>query len=392
MQYHNIQGLNLSALGMGNMRLPTTADGKIDHDKAREIIQYAYDHGVNYFDTAFSYHNGESEPVLGEILKQYPRESFYLATKMPGHEINPNFQPRPIFFEQLRRCQVDYFDFYLLHNVYDKSAAVYLDENLGIVPFLLEQKKAGKIRHLGFSTHASLEVLRNFLDRYDGVFEFVQIQLNYLDWTLQNAKATYELLRERNLPIIVMEPCRGGKLATLPEAQSQKLKAFRPDASDASWAFRWLQGLPGVEVVLSGMSNMEQVVDNVATFSDQKLLSAEERACLDSIASEMLKNLIPCTSCRYCCKSCPQELDIPRLISLYSDCSLGNVLTPSMQVDSLPEDKQPAACIACGNCKQVCPQGIDVPEVLQKFAQFLTEIPHWDEISKERAKQHVYES
>ncbi|MEA4964271.1 MAG: aldo/keto reductase [Oscillospiraceae bacterium] len=391
MQYRSFQGLTLSRLGMGNMRLPTTADGQVDLEKARAILEYAYQHGVNYFDTAYSYHGGQSEPVVGEILKQFPRDTWYLATKMPGHEINPNFQPKPIFAEQLRRCQVDYFDFYLLHNVYDKSVEVYSDESLGIIPFLQEQKKEGTIRHFGFSTHASLDVLRRFLDRYDGVFEFVQMQLNYLDWTLQNAEATYALLRERNLPVIVMEPCRGGKLAKLPEDAEQKLRAFRPDDSDASWAFRWLQEKEGVQIVLSGMSTMEQIRENVRTFSEEKPLTEEERACLEGITGEMLKNLIPCTACRYCCKSCPQELNIPRLISLYSDFVLGNTLTSSMLVDSLPEDKQPQACIGCGNCRQVCPQGIDVPDIMKKFAELLRGIPHWTEISKERAKLHVYE-
>ncbi len=389
MQYKTFQNLSISRLGMGNMRLPTLPDGKtVDEKKTRALLTYAYKHGVNYFDTAYSYHGGQSEPVVSKILRDFPRDTWYLASKMPGHEINPHFNPKAIFEEQLRRCQVDYFDFYLLHNVYERSVETYTDPKIGIVDYLLEQKAQGRIRHLGFSSHATTETLRRFLDRYDGIFEFVQIQLNYLDWTLQDAKGKYELLQERGLPIIVMEPCRGGKLAKLPADDEAALRALRPDASIASWAFRWLQDLSGVQIVLSGMTEMPQMVDNVETFSSSAPLSAEEQALLSSIAAKMM-NLLPCTGCRYCCSSCPQELNIPYLLSLYSDAALGSTMTPGMLVDSLPEGKKPADCLGCGNCKQVCPQNIDVPEALHKFSELLAAAPSWESISKERAKLHA---
>lgn len=389
MQYKTFQNLSISRLGMGNMRLPTLPDGKtVDEKKTRALLTYAYEHGVNYFDTAYSYHGGQSEPVVSKILRDFPRDTWYLASKMPGHEINPHFNPKAIFEEQLRRCQVDYFDFYLLHNVYERSVETYTDPKIGIVNYLLEQKAQGRIRHLGFSSHATTETLRRFLDRHDGIFEFVQIQLNYLDWTLQDAKGKYELLQERGLPIIVMEPCRGGKLAKLPADDEAALRALRPDASIASWAFRWLQDLSGVQIVLSGMTEMPQMVDNVETFSSSAPLSAEEQALLSSIAAKMM-NLLPCTGCRYCCSSCPQELNIPYLLSLYSDAALGSTMTPGMLVDSLPEGKKPADCLGCGNCKQVCPQNIDVPEALHKFSELLAAAPSWESISKERAKLHA---
>ena len=388
MLYKAFQDLKLSCLGMGNMRLPTLPDGHtVDKDKTRAMLEYAYHHGVNYFDTAYSYHGGQSEPVVGEILEQFPRDTWYIASKMPGHEINPHFNPKAIFEEQLRRCRVDYVDLYLLHNVCELSMPVYENDEFRILDYLLEQKAAGRIRHLGFSTHASVETLQDYLDRHPGVFEFVQIQLNYLDWDLQDAKAKYELLTERGLPIIVMEPCRGGKLASLPAEDEEKLRAFRPDASIASWAFRWLQSLPNVQVVLSGMTNMEQMQDNVRTFSGEAPLSDAELECLRGIAAKMM-NLLPCTGCRYCCHSCPQELNIPELLSLYNDAALGATNTASMYVDSLPEDKQPKSCLACGNCKQVCPQGIDVPAILAKLAGILDKAPHWADISRERAKLH----
>ena len=388
MQYKAFQDLKISCLGMGNMRLPLMEDGKtVDKEKTREMLTYAYEHGVNYFDTAYSYHGGQSEPVVGEILKDFPRDTWLLASKMPGHEINPNFNPRAIFEEQLRRCQVDHFDFYMLHNVYERSMELYLDPKVGIVDYLLEQKKLGRIRHLGISTHATVKGLEKVLDHYDGIFEFVQIQLNYLDWELQDAKGKYELLTKRGLPIIVMEPVRGGKLASFPAEDEAKLRAFRPDATIASWAFRWLQALPNVQIVLSGMSNMNHVRDNVETFSTNAPLSADEFACLDVIAKKKM-NLLPCTSCRYCCKECPQGLDIPYLLSLYSDAALGSVTTPSQLVDSLPADKKPQNCIGCGNCTQVCPQNIEIPGYIAKFNDILARAPKWEDICRERAKLH----
>lgn len=386
MQYKAFKDLNLSRLGMGIMRLPTHPDGSIDDEKARELVVHAYRSGINYFDTAYSYHGGKSEAFIGKVLQEFPRDTWHLASKMPGHEIRPNLDPKAIFEEQLCRCQVDYFDFYLLHNVYEKSIEVYTDPKLGIVDYLREQKAEGRIRHLGFSSHATVPALREFLDRYDGVFEFVQIQLNYLDWILQDAKGKYELLTERNLPIIVMEPCRGGKLASLSPAEEVKLRSLRPNDSIASWAFRWLKSLPNVQVVLSGMSSIGQLQDNVQTFSDQSLLTDAEQQCLSEVADGMM-NLLPCTGCRYCCNSCPQGLDIPHLLSLYSDAALGSVLTPSMTVDAMPVDKQPGSCIGCGNCRKVCPQGIDVPETLKKFQEILDSNPHWADISRERAEQ-----
>ena len=380
--------LQLSCLGMGNMRLPTLPDGKVDRETTRKMLEYAYAHGVNYYDTAYSYHGGESEPVVGEIMAQYPRDTWYLASKMPGHELNPNFNPPAIFEEQLRRCKVDYFDFYLLHNVCELSLPVYNNEKFRIVDYLLEQKKLGRIRYLGFSTHANLENLREFLDRHEGIFDFVQIQLNYLDWVMQQGKEKYELLTERGLPIIIMEPVRGGKLANLDEKAAAVLKGFRPDASIASWAFRWLQQLPNVQVVLSGMTTPEQMEDNVKTFSSEAPLSEEEQAALAAIAADML-NLLPCTACRYCCKDCPQQFNIPDLLARYSEAKLGNANGVCMYIDSLPEDKQPKSCVQCGNCARACPQGIDVPAILAEFTDILSKMTHWDEISRQRAKLHV---
>ena len=387
MLYKPFQDLELSCLGMGNMRLPTVGErGPIDEDKAREIIEYAYEHGVNYFDTAYRYHGGASEPFVGKVLSQYPRDTWYLASKMPGHMMNYRdgklgFQGylageevrsiAAVFEDQLERCAVDYFDFYLLHNVCETSFDFYTNEELGVVPYLLEQKKAGRIRHLGFSAHGRAETIARFLDRYPGIFEFVQIQLNYLDWDLQDAGRKYQLLEERHIPVVVMEPVRGGSLANLKPACEAMLREARPGDPAAAWAFRFLQSLPGVQVVLSGMSTLEQLKENIALFSKDDPATEEDKALLRKVVAAMA-DMVPCTACRYCCEACPQGLDIPKLISMYNEVNYsGSLGTLNFTLNAMKEEELPSACLSCGACQSLCPQNIPIPEVLQKFSQAL---------------------
>jgi len=381
--YKQFQDLQLSTLGMGNMRLPIAGQkGPIDREKAREIIAYAYQNGVNYFDTAYRYHDGESEEVVGEALKAFPRDTWYLATKMPGHMMNfqngkLGFQgylagleissPAAIFEEQLKKCGVEYFDFYLLHNLNETSYDLYTNEDLGMVEYLLEEKKAGRIRHLGFSTHARPETIERFLNRYD-CFEFAQIQLNYLDWTLQDAKRKYEILVEHNLPVIVMEPCRGGRLTNLDPQTTAMLKEARPNDSIASWAFRFLQNLPGVQVTLSGMSTMEQLKDNLGTFSQPTEWTREDAALINQVVATLV-NLVPCTACRYCCEACPQGLDIPKLISIYNEMSFDASPGLNFTLASLTPQEMPMNCIGCGACKALCPQEIEIPEIMTNLSE-----------------------
>ncbi|MFP3090734.1 aldo/keto reductase [Treponema sp. TIM-1] len=371
------------------MRLPKTGEGeKIDEPKAREIIEYAYEQGVNYFDTAYRYHAGESELFLGKVLKEYPRDSFYLASKFPGHMMEkadngklkftgllashpPVNSLTEVFDAQLEKCGVDYFDFYLLHNVCETAWEFYTDEKIGCIRYLLEQKQKGRIGHLGFSAHARAETIETFLDKYD-CFEFAQIQLNYLDWTMQDAKKKYEIITSRGIPVWVMEPCRGGKLASLNDGLNALLKEKRPHDSIASWAFRFLQSLPNVQVVLSGMTTLEQLKDNIKNFSKNNPVTQAERELLFTIAGK-LADMVPCTACRYCCEDCPQSLDIPKLISLYNEHTYGK--TANLPFTTLPftmgamkPEELPSACIACGSCAKVCPQNIDIPGVLRKFA------------------------
>ncbi|MBQ3357127.1 MAG: aldo/keto reductase [Oscillospiraceae bacterium] len=383
MLYSDFQDLKLSRLGFGTMRLPQREDGSIDEDKTREMVRFAIEHGVNYFDTAYPYHGGKSELVIGKLLGEYPRESFYLADKYPGHQISASYDPAATFEEQLQKCGVDYFDFYLLHNVCEKSYGVYTDPKWGIIDYFAEQKRRGRIRHLGFSSHAGIENLREFLDRYGELMEFCQIQLNYLDWTLQDAKTKVELLTERNIPVWVMEPVRGGKLAKLPQAGEDALKRLRPDESPAAWCFRWLADIPQVKVILSGMSSLAQMQENICTMSAEKPLNAEERQTLSDIA-DGLTRCVPCTGCRYCCDGCPMGLDIPMLLASYNDAKFAPNFTVGMRLDSLPEEQRPTACVGCGACAQICPQKIDIPGVMQDFAEIMKTLPDWTAICRER--------
>lgn len=378
MIYKNFQDLKLSSLGLGSMRLPlkdANDDSSVDVEETQKMVDYAIEHGINYFDTAWGYHNGESEKVIGKALSKYPRESFYLATKFPGYDLSNMDKVKEIFEKQLEKCGVEYFDFYLFHNVYEKNVDEYLNEKHGILEYLLEQKKNGRIKHLGFSAHGSLDVMKKFLDKYGKYMEFCQIQLNYLDYKFQDAKAKVDLLKEYNLPIWVMEPLRGGRLSKLTDAQEAKLKELRPDETPTSWAFRFLQSIPEVTMILSGMSSMEQLTSNIETFSEEKPLNEEEKKALMYIADEMLKvKTLPCTACHYCVSHCPKGLNIPYLLSLYNEHIFtgGGFIAP-MAISALPEDKRPSSCIGCKSCERVCPQQIEVSKAMKDFAKLVGE-------------------
>ena len=371
MIYKDFQQEKLSALGMGAMRLPVIDgdDANIDEAAAAEMVDYAMKHGVNYYDTAWGYHNGNSELVMGKALARHPREKFYLATKFPGYDLSNMGKVEEIFEKQLEKCQVEYFDFYLFHNVCEMNIDAYLDPKYGTYDYLLAQKKNGRIRHLGFSAHGDYDVMKRFLEAYGKDMEFCQIQLNYLDWDFQDAKRKVELLNQWNIPVWVMEPLRGGKLASLAPEDEAKLKALRPDEGIPAWAFRYLQSIPSVVVTLSGMSNMEQMKENIATFETDKPLNETELETLHAIAQGMVKKIVlPCTACHYCTSHCPQGLDIPNLLSLYNEhCfTQGGFIAP-MALSAIPADKQPSACIGCRSCEAVCPQGIKISEAMADF-------------------------
>ena len=375
MIYKQFQDIRLSALGLGAMRLPVLEgkDAQIDEPAAQEMVDYAMEHGVNYYDTAWGYHSGQSELALGRALARYPRESFYLATKFPGYDLNNMGRVEEIFEAQLKKCQVDYFDFYLFHNVCEMNIDAYLDPQYGIDAYLTAQKANGRIRHLGFSAHGSVPVMRRFLEAYGDHIEFCQLQINYLDWTFQDARAKVELLKEYNIPVWVMEPLRGGRLAKLGESHTRRLNALRPDEATPAWAFRFLQTIPEVTMILSGMSNMAQLQDNVHTFETEKPLTEGELSELMEIADEILgRKALPCTACRYCTDHCPQGLDIPGLIGLYNEHNFteGGFIAP-MALAACPEEKKPSACVGCRSCEAVCPQQIRLSEVMKDFTEKL---------------------
>ena len=375
MVYKEFQDKKLSALGFGAMRLPVSDSipgTPIDEEKTEEMVDFALRHGVNYFDTAYGYHDGTSEAVMGKVLGKYPRDSYYLATKFPGYDLSNMDKVDTIFEEQLGKCGMEYFDFYLLHNIYEKNIDPYLDPKYGIMDYLLKQKENGRIRHLGFSAHGRYDTMKRFLEAYGDKMEFCQIQLNYLDWKLQDAKAKVELLNEYHIPIWVMEPLRGGKLAELSAENEAKLHALRPEEAVPAWAFRFLQSIPGVTMVLSGMSNRDQLEKNIATFAEDRPLNEEEMAAILEAADSML-DVLPCTACRYCVSHCPKGLDIPTLLSLYNETRFVNGLITHMAVDALDEEKRPDACAGCHSCEAVCPQQLEIAGAMKDFVRKLAQ-------------------
>jgi hypothetical protein len=367
-------GLTLPLLGFGMMRLPrlNPHGPEIDLAEVEKMFRTALEAGVNYFDTAYFYHNGLSEKCAGEVLTKFPRDSYYLADKMPVRSIKSEADVERIWNEQLAKCKVDYFDFYLLHNLNrDRWEDV---KRFHIYEFLKARQSEGKIRKLGFSFHDEPEVLETIASAHD--WDFAQIQLNYLDWTLYRSREQYEILTNRNIPVIVMEPLRGGALAKLNDEATAIFKAANPDASVASWAFRYAASLPNVICVLSGMTKMEHLQENIRTFTDFKPLDDKEHAVIETaLAASRKTSAIPCTACRYC-TPCPVGVDIPRIFGLYNHSKItGNFMQFRMIYDKMSEDERASACIGCGTCLKKCPQKINIPTELKKIDDELKKRP-----------------
>ena len=373
MRQYRDTDVKVSLLGMGCMRLPKVDPEKedIDYEKAQEIIDYAYANGVNYFDTAYGYHGGQSELFVGQALKKYPRESFFLASKMPIWCVKEKGDVERIFNEQLQRCQTDYFDFYLFHS--QNAANFQKCQEFGVYEFLSQMKAEGKIRRLGFSFHDTPEVLRHICDTYP--WDFAQIQLNYLDWEMQDAKTQYQILNDREIPVIVMEPVRGGVLASPCEAADILFREERPDKSVASWAIRFAASLLGVLTVLSGMSNMEQVRDNVDTMTRFEPLTDREREVIDeALEAYRKKDTVPCTGCRYC-MDCPFGVDIPKMFSLYNHYVLDRDGEDYLEAyEAQPESERADQCQACGACMEKCPQHIRIPDQMVTIRETVEKI------------------
>ncbi len=359
------KNLNISMLGFGAMRLPTKASGAIDDSLNKKMVQRAIDAGINYYDTAYMYMGGKSEKAMGDALKKYDRESFNLTTKMPVMMLEQEEDVEKIFNEQLKRCQTDYFDFYLVHclNKHNWENT----KKYNVIPFLEKMKKEGKIKYLGFSHHDTPELLQEIIDYYDK-WEFVQLQINRLDWKACRGKEQYEIARKAKLPIIIMEPLRGSALANLKPEAEKILKDYNPNASAASWAFRWLAGLDGILTMLSGMTLPEHLEDNIKTFTNLTPLSKEENEIYDrAIAAHLKTQAIGCTTCRYC--ECPVGVDIASIFSVYNQykqdtTGMGKTGFIS-HYEALKESERADKCIKCGLCKTKCPQQLDIPALLE---------------------------
>lgn len=361
-------------LGFGLMRLPENG-GVIDHDHVCRMVDKYMAAGMNYFDTAYIYHGGKSEEAAREaIVKRYPRESFMIATKLPAWELKGKEDVEKVFNDQLQKVGVDYFDFYLLHSVEDGSNYdTYVKYDC--FEWGLKKQAEGKIKHFGFSYHGSPELLEEILDKHPTP-EFVQIQLNYLDRTnpVVRSQRLYEILRDRNIPIIVMEPVRGGMLASMAPEIEGRFKALRPDKSIASWALRFVGSLPGVMTILSGMSNEEQMDDNINTFKNFEPLTDEEFAVVDEVTEKLLGiPQIGCTACKYCCDGCPMRISIPDVFRTINtlrrypdDWRSKNFYSGLIQRSGKASD-----CIACGQCEGVCPQHLPIIELLKEAAEIL---------------------
>lgn len=354
-------GKEISRLGYGGMRFPKQGE-QVDVDAAVALLRKAYEMGVNYFDTAVVYHKGESEKIFGKAFEIYDRSTYYLADKMSIWVCEDEQAMKDLFERQLKTLKTDYIDFYLVHSLNrDHYKKV---KEFHCVEFLQEMKRQGKIKHLGFSFHDTYPVFTQILDDYD--WDFVQIQLNYLDWQTQGAEQLYRELEKRNLPCMVMEPVRGGYLATLDEERIQPFVQLHPDYSTASWAIRWVESLPQVAVVLSGMSDMAQLEDNVRMMTNFQPLNEQEQQAVEQVVESIRKvNDVPCTGCRYC-MDCPMGVDIPEIFAIYARLKIfgkdksfvgdyGEVLEQGAGADK---------CVRCGKCMRHCPQMIEIPNKL----------------------------
>ena len=400
-------GDRVSLLGFGMMRLPNLPSGQegndeIDQETVNRMVDYAIAHGVNYFDTSPAYCQGLSERATGIALKRHPRESFYVATKLSN--FNPGTWSREasikMYRNSMKELQVDYIDYLLLHAVGQGGMQALHDRYLdnGILEFLLEERDAGRIRNLGFSYHGDVKVFDWLLSRHDHYrWDFVQIQLNYLDWRFSkainprntNAEYLYGELAKRNIPAIIMEPLLGGRLANVPDNIFTMLKEREPENSVASWAFRFAGSFPGVLTVLSGMTRMEHLQENVRTYSPLDALTETEFNFLQDVASLMMQfDSIPCNDCKYC-MPCPYGIDIPGILLHYNRClNEGNIPASSQSENyrkarraflvgydrSVPRLRQASHCIGCNQCSPHCPQGIDIPKELHRIDAFVEKL------------------
>ncbi len=354
----------ISLLGLGSMRFPLKSDGEIDEEQVREMVKYAMDNGVTYYDHALFYHDFKSESLMGEILSGYDRSSFYIADKLPLWHCKTEEDVDKVFHQQLKNMQTDYFDFYLLHAVSKKYIKLF--KELNVAQKFREWKKQGKIKHIGFSYHDDSETFSEAANLFE--WEFALLQLNYMDIEHQQGMAGYELLKTMNIPVFVMEPVKGGNLASFNSSINQMFTNYNPDESIASWAIKWLANLDNVAVIVSGMSNLEQLKDNVQTVSNFKGLSAQELQIIEDVRKQVKNRVkVNCTGCNYC-MPCPTGVNIPKAFATLNDFSMyENEKFLDWAYGLLYRDKQlPNQCVECGKCVPLCPQKLDIPKLLKE--------------------------
>lgn len=357
----------VSLLGLGAMRLPCKtpikreANPLIDYKKGQELVDAAYNNGVNYFDTAYMYHAGKSEKFIGTAMKKYPRDSYFLADKLPIWMCPKKSDMEKVFKKQLERTGHDYFDFYLLHSLnkenYEKC------EKFGAYDFVLEKQREGKIRNIGFSFHGTIEDLKKIVSEHK--WDFAQIQMNYLDWKNQNAEEQYRILADAGIPVIVMEPVRGGKLAEVSTDIEEMFKKAKPKSSAASWAIRFVASHPNVMTILSGMNALEQLNDNISTLTDfVPMTDTELNICQNAAAMMNKSEIIPCTGCDYCA-NCPKDIKISTIFAIYNKLKTGEYTEEQAKSEYGKMDASADTCIGCGKCASHCPQSIKIPELMK---------------------------
>ncbi|HNZ78016.1 MAG TPA: aldo/keto reductase [Bacilli bacterium] len=357
-----------STLGFGAMRLKVV-DGEIDEAKGLALIDKAYQNGVNYFDTAVPYTDGKNETFVGKALKRYPRNSFYLATKLTIRLYKTKEELKKAIDKQLQNLQTDYIDFYLMHALNKNTFRTIKEWN--IMEIVEGWKKEWKIRNIGFSFHDDYETFKEIVDYYP--WDFCQIQLNYMDDEIQQGIQGYHDLVKKEIPVVIMEPVKGGKLASFNEKVASKLKKYNPEASLSSWAMRWVASLDGVKVILSGMNEMDQVEDNLNTFSNFKKLNEEEQKLIKEVKEDLKKiTEVGCTNCEYC-MPCTVGVNIPGNFRIFNDYAMYKAEGDSKwrYNDLISKKANASLCIECGKCVPQCPQGIDIPNELKRMLKVL---------------------
>jgi len=372
MEYRELKnGIKASLLGYGCMRFPTLQNGEINEEYAEQLLDIAYAQGVTYFDTAYPYHGGKSEKFVGKAMSKYDRSSFMLATKLPCWAVNSKEDADRIFREQLENLRTDYVDFYLLHALNKDSWHKMVE--LGVVEQVAEFKEKGLIKNYGFSFHDGYDTFEEIINYRD--WDFCQIQLNYVDKDTQATLKGVELTKSKGIPLVIMEPVKGGSLANLPDEIMSILKPYRPDYTPAAWALSWVGSIDNVKVILSGMTELNQVEDNLKTFNSFKALSSEEMKAVDKVCEEiMARAMNGCTGCRYC-MPCPMGVNIPRNFSLWNNYHKYHNKGEFMwNLNNMKDEEKPYACVKCGKCETHCPQKLSIRDDLQKFGEELKEL------------------